>query len=779
MGNAHKYIILAGLLVFSSMIFGQTPELPNSSYYNRITDLNPRYYTRHDTVWVYSGICKTLKITTLTGQDAVAYLNGKTYDSTKSPFLKIHGNIQYNFTYRSFVDTPFSQTDFAQHSLQTSLDFVIRDHYPVKVILLSRRSNSPYFNNMTDVAVQFNRGMFLNDLKENLNKKIPGAISMGKLPEAELAYNRKQWAIEGLQAWLNHPARLQEIMEEKERWAAKKAMEGTQLPGRKNINEKITGSIDSAFDHIDTANKLKTDSLTGDIKTVKDSTGKFEVLKQYEQKQMELKNALQELKSLDKKVKSVKKSILDSISMFRQQLAKITDAAALKDFIREHKLDAKDLPKGWQTLSAINTIGIGRTWIDYSELTVKNISLTGINAEITPSRFYFAFAAGRINYRFRDFVIKNNHQPRQSLYLVRAGVGKKDGNNFILTWYDGKRNLLNPYGNLSATNQLEKVIGISAQSRLQVNSNTFLTLEVARSSFHTTGTVNQDNKELIKKVWNLRDRSNEAYSISLSSYWPQTNTKFSGYYRKMGEHFQSFNLQPVNADQEAYQLRVQQSLWKRKLSLEAGIRKNDFSNVFINPGLSSKTIFKSVQATLRIPKYPMVSVGYYPSSQLTVLDNNVIVENQYNTLSTIINYGYRVKNLSMTSNMVYLKFYNSGADTGFIYYNASSITLNQYLFWNKFQLQSGLTFTSQRDLDVLTLEQSASYQVAKWFTLSGALKYNRVNHSATLWGGGAGASILLNRFGTVQLSYDKSYFPGQSRNLLPVDMGRMTYTRTF
>src|SRR5258705_13536520 len=126
----------------------------------------------------------------------------------------------------------------------------------------------------------------------------------------------------------------------------------------------------------------------------------------------------------------------------------------------------------------------------------------------------------------------------------------------------------------------------------------------------------------------------------------------------MGEHFQSFNLQPVNVEQVAYQFRIQQSFWKRKLNIEAGIRKNDFNSPYINPGLTSKTVFKSIQATLRIPKYPFVSVGYYPSSQLTVLNNNVIVENQYNTFSAVLSHAYRIKNLSMNSNLVFLKFYN-------------------------------------------------------------------------------------------------------------------------
>lgn len=791
------------VIVFSMIctnIEGQIIVSPDSISPVRILSINPSVYKSKtgDTIWIYSGICKTLKTTMLTGNAASPLL--KQLNRQAAPFLKIHGNIQYDFTYRSFVDTPFSQKDFAQHTVQTTLDFTIKENYPVRMTILHRNSNSPYFDDITDVNVQFNQGHFLNQLRTGLNKKIPDVVDKARLLAIEKLYQQKKWEIEALQNWINSPGRLQEIIEAKEKQlSARLITEGRalidsysvsipqgihavpSLPDQPFLKKKAFAAIQNHWQKYKDSLRAIADSLLAEKKSKADSLLSNDMLSKIQLKKQELDKALKDLKNYEGKLQSLKKSFQDSVNLLKQQLGRIKDPAELKRFIRDHKLNAGDLPKGWQTLAAIQTIGIGRTWVDYSDLTVKNISLTGINAELNPGKFYFAFAAGRVNYRFRDFVVRNNDRPKQNLFLARAGIGRKEGNNLILTWYDGKRSMLNSFGsnaNAVATT-LERVVGMSVQVRLQVDPNNFIVLESAKSSFHNTGTVNQPTEGLVKKVWNFKDRTNEAYSIKLYSNWPQTSTKVTGYYRKMGEHFQSFNLQPVNVGQVAYQFKVHQQFWKRRLQVEAGIRKNDFNSPFINPGLTSKTIFKSAQATLRVPKYPFVSVGYYPSSQLTLLDNNVLVENQYNTFSAVVGHSYRIKKLSMSSNAVLLKFYNSGADTGFIYYNATSVTVTHFIFLKGLQLQSGLTMTSQRDLKVTTLEQLASYQARQWLTLSGGLKYNRVNGEQTLWGATAGLGLLINKFGTVQASYDKSYLPGTARNLLPVDMGRLTYYRVF
>ena len=140
----------------------------NDSTFIRLLDINPRSYQNHDTVWIYSGICKTLKTTVLIGKNAGPFLNQ--FSNQQTTFLKVHGNIQYDFTYRSLVDTPFSQKDFTQHTVQTTLDLTVKEKYPVKVTILTRQSNSPYFEDITDVNVQFNQRLFLQALRNNLLK---------------------------------------------------------------------------------------------------------------------------------------------------------------------------------------------------------------------------------------------------------------------------------------------------------------------------------------------------------------------------------------------------------------------------------------------------------------------------------------------------------------------------------------------------------------------------------------------------------------------------------
>lgn len=721
-------------------------------------------------------------------------------NQSKPRLLSVHGNIQYDFTYRSFVDTPFSQRDFAQHTLQTTLDITFRDKYPVRVTLLTRQSNSPYFDDLTDINVQFNQRSFLQMIRENLASQFPLKIGEERLKEAAFIYKQKKLEAEALREWVSHPGRLQEIVEAKEKEMTSQLRAGTgsmtdsfsskaEIPAMsvsvRNpqlfVKEKGVSLFERGQNQIKDSLNNRMDSTMADNKEGKsDSLQHPDLLFQYRKKKEELDKLIKEVASYDDKYRTVRKSVQDSIAILRQELSKIKDPAKLKNFIREHNLSAKDLPRGWQALSIINTIGLGRTWLDYSELTVQNISLSGINTEINPGKAYLAFAAGRVNYRFRDFVIKNNDRPHQRLYLVRAGIGRKEGNNLIFTWYDGKRSLLNTIsGTQAVASNLERVIGVSVQTRIQVNENNYLVVESARSSFHNADTSGRSVGKLLEKIWNLKDRSNEAWSIKLYSFWPASNTRISGYYRSMGEHFQSFNLQPVNVNQEAYHFKMQQTFWKKRLQLDMAVRKNDFNNPLVYPGVSSKTVFKSFQLTLRIPKYPFVSVGYYPSSQLTVLSNNIIAESQYNTFSAVVSHAYRVKRTSMSSNAVYMKFYNNGADTGFIYYNASSLTLNQYIFLKGIQLQAGYTQTRNREMEVSTLEATGSYQLRQWLILSGGIKYNLLNHEQSLWGGTAGFGLIIKRLGTVQLSYDRSYFPGTMRNLLPVDMGRVSYYRLF
>ncbi len=792
MGCARHIICLSIVTAFAcTLLPAQRKTYVVDSPYAWQLEINPRIITHHDSTWIYSGFCKILQSRV---EISKPLLPGK---SSKPDFLTVHGNFQYDFLYRTLVDTPFYQRDFSQHSIRTNFNLIFRNTLPVQVTLLHRNSNSPYFRDITDVTVRFRQQDYFKQLKEGLMQQSIGLINVtyqGNIHSIDRKYQSLLTEIKALEQWLASPARLQEMVAEKERMLKQGPVNGInqlplanpalpiELPAdeiiKKAISDKINHRITAAGDSIlnlvkawtEEKNKRKTDSVLN-----------TQTASHIENKKQELALAKKKLADLEKQSKGLKKTVADSLQVVKQEISRLGDATAVKQYIRKKGLPSGKLPRGWQFISSIESIGIGRTWVDYTELTVKNISLNGINIEANPGNIYLAVAAGRINYRFRDFVVAQTNQPKQSLYLLRAGLGKKEGNNFILTWYDGKRNLLNSFTGTPPVTSIkpERVLGMSAETRLQVNDNQFIIAEFAKSSFHNTGTANASSAELFEKVKNFKDHSNEAYSIKLNSYWPQSGTKITGYYKKMGEHFQSFNLQPVNSIQEAFQVKLQQHLWKKKLTIDASIRKNDYSNPLITQSINSQTVFKSLQLSLRIPKYPFLTIGFAPSSQLTIVGNQRLVENQYNTLNAVASYAYRVKQLAMVSNATFLKFYNSAPDTGFIYYNASSFTLTQFLYTGHWQLQTGLTISRQKDLHVLSVEQSATYQVKEWLSLTAGLTVNRVNKSLTQCGANAGLNMNINKFGNIQVGYEKYYLPGTDRNLLPVELGRVGYTRFF
>ena len=746
----------------------------------------------------------------------------------KETFLKIHGNILYNFSYRSYIDTPFAQNDLQQHLVQTNLNFIVKEKYPVQMTITNRSSNSPYFKNLTDVNLNFNRKILLDKIKSDIKTKAIGLLNKDALTKTEASLRNKEKIAQELQTWLNSPARAQEFVEEKEQMLRgdfktkldlkkldtnldlknieNEGLENFNFPKEKNgvqkiaiskIKNSIPDSLLNRFDKVKKNQKVDFASIESNnkdsvknkisntkselINTVSKSLSKKDSsrIEKFNVKKNQLLKLKEEIKKEEKKLMSLRKNILDSVNKIKRDIASLNNPSSLFAFMKEKGIPKSDLTKAQKILLSINQLGIGRAYVDYSELTVKNISLAGVNVEMNPNKFYFAAAAGKVNYRFRDFIVKNNSLPSQSLFMVRAGIGSKEKNNFIVSVYTGKKDVLN-YSAAYSNGNLQNVFGISAETRLAINENNYIVAEVAKSSYNENYIVPQNTSQLVGKATNLNIHTNEAYSIKLFSQFPKTNTKVSGYFKKIGENFQSFNLAPTNINQDAWLAKVSQILWKKRLVVDASVRKNDFISPIATPiTYTSSTIFKSIQASLRIPKYPFISVGYYPSSQLSLTDNNVLTENQYNTFNSIMNYSYQFKKTGMNTNAVYTKFYNNSSDTSFIYYNASSFTLNHSVYLDKFNLQSSVSITDQKDLNILSLEQLVGYQFKNSFSLSGSLKWNRLNKIENLLGASAIMSMNLNKIGTLQFNYEKTYLPSYNRKLIPVDIGRMSFYRQF
>ncbi|HMG83667.1 MAG TPA: hypothetical protein VK559_11575 [Ferruginibacter sp.] len=752
------------------------------------------------------GICKNKGII-VTESDPTPVQSTTAPAKQQAPLLTLHGNVLYNFNYRSYIDTPFAQSGLIQHTLQSYINGNIAGQYPFRAIFTYRNSNSPYFSNSSDVSVQYRQPDMFEQIKSDLRKDADSSFDKNLLVNPALRYTnplndsllalaennpltkslykkydslytiykQNRQKLEALEAMESNRNPMQALIEAREAKLAPKAPATDSLTDSLNIPD-----LKNMWGASKSGEFLQ--SLPGDTalitKLISRSNADSDQAK-IKQRQDSIMKLRIEVMSDENKILSLQKKLTDSLSSVKQKINQLNDPEAITNYIDQNDTTEKKRLTGVQKfLLSVDQIGIGRSWLNYSELTVKNVSLNGFNIEMNPHKLYVAGAIGSVNSQFRNFVLNNNTSTDQSVKLVRFGIKTKSRNSLIFTVYGGHKALLSTVG-IDSSQATQKIMGASLAATVPINKNITVTAEYARSSYSEIYDPTEVNKGLFSKVVNFGMRANEAWNIKFQSIYPRTNTKIDGSYSKMGAAFQSFTIYTSNVKQDAYLLHVNQLFLKKKLSLDASISKNDFNSPLTAPGYSNSAVFKSIQLSLAIPRYPFVSIGYYPTSQLFSGGGNVVYQSWYNTLNAISSYSYKLAKLNMSTNVVYTKFYTNQTDTAIVYDNASTFTINHSVYLTPFIFQGNLTVTDQLNIHLVTVEPLVSYNYKNILTLSASVKWSKLNGTQDLWGGTAGMGILIKNIGTIQFNYDKVYLPAYSGALMPVDMGRITFNKIF
>ena len=753
-----RYCVIAVLSVACKTADGQIYIPEDSLSPIKILSMNPRVYKSQDTFYVYSGICKTLKITTLTGEQGLR-MPGLSA-AHKSSLFSIKGNITYDFLYRSFADTPFYQKDFRQHTLQTSLTVVVKDKYPLRINMIVRKSNSPFFKDFFDGGISFDRTAYYNNQRQKLLAKIEDKISTRsflnaakKLMEEELGkYN-------DLKRRMSSFSLTQRLIEERERIYFQSIQQVSpsslgKTPGIDSLTESITNKINEK--------KSEADSLINNL------------AERVDQKRKELDSLKSNVDRLQHMIDSIKNKIAGETNLIRQKIYKAKNPGELTKIMNEYGIEDKT-EKGEKFIANLRSIGIGRSLLNYSELTAQNISLTGLNIEYNP-RLYFAAAAGKIDYGFRDFFGRNSRSVNQHLLMGRIGTGDIEKRAVIFSLYTGRKANYGSFLSDTITKSF-LVTGFSVETIVKKDKNTQLSAEFAKSTRPVTGRY-RDNKEA-GSLFRFSDNSNIGISVKAQTMIPETHTRLNGFFRKAGKNFQSFSLFSYNTDQTAWMMKVDQAFLKDKLSVTGVIRRNDFVNPFTEKTFKTTTVFGSVQLTARIPKWPSISVGYHPGSQLYIIDRNRIRENVYYMLNASLVYPYKLWDVQMVSSAIYNQYTTKGTDSGFINYSGSHYMLGQLISFQKLQLQANFIYTDQQEMKYYTLESSADVAVTTVFRLGAGLKYNRIHDGNSYWGGSAQMRLDVKKVGGLQLQYEKSFLPTIQQTLFPVEVGRLTFFKNF
>ncbi|HTN05687.1 hypothetical protein [Agriterribacter sp.] len=643
------------------------------------------------------------------------------------------GYINYNYMFRSAIDTPYVEQNMGQHLVHAQLDVSIVG-LPFQVSYYGRKTNSVFLRDYNDFRVAFNVPSFRRLKQDQLRRQLNSLTE--KIQPPELTQNLK-----GVKDRIK---------------AIKLQLSSTQL-----LNRYLKAKQNIAY-----AGRLP-DSI-GDKNALIESSKN--IVSAYERQQQSLSKLETARDSLQFAYQTNVKKIQQLRQMVNGNMYTIQGVQQIREELKEEGLLDKKTDRMLNTVYAVRSFAIGRTLPNMSNLTVKNLNVTGINFEYNAGNLYAAVTAGKIDFRSRDFMYGKPSRVPQRVYAAAIGYGVKEGSHLIITGYSGKKQIISNNG-LAAS----PLSGMSIEGQWQIGQYFRVTAEAAQS----TSPVHVSAQGVTKQQgFKISDNSNKAYSVQVSGYLPSTGTRFEGYYQKTGINFQNFTNYRVNANTATWSMRIEQHLWKRQLRLLASARKNDYSNPFIIQQYNSNTVFTSFSATLRKRNLPSLTLGYIPSSQYTIVGNRV-AESRYQSLNISMAHAYRIGLMRANGTITYNRFYNSGSDTGFVYYNANHFyTWHQFVF-PLFTANMGYSRTANKQYALDVMDGGLTINYTKFFSTGGGVKINKYNTSEVKTGLYYHFRCRLQSIGDFNLWYERGYLPGSAHSLIKNEWFTLGFTRYF
>lgn len=674
------------------------------------------------------------------------------------PLLRVHGNILYDFYYQNTDDTAYQAREVHQHTVTTTLNLLFRDQYPFHFTFSTSKSNSQLVRNITGLGLRFS-GRDVQQMAYNKARMWDASrnLQWKKAEELRLQLLRAQESYNRLQGWFSEPEQIQRMVLQRER----------ALYGRPALPEV-------AFPEWDAPIKIKRLEKMPD--TILPALANLQ--EEVRQRKHRVDSVSKLIAQLEAGYQEARKLLAAGHGNLADLLIRQTDYKSRMDSIRRMEVPDSVLPRSFRHLMAIRSAGIGRTMVDYSELTAKNINVMGVQVEYNPS-YYLAFATGAVDYSFRDWRVFTPGMPRQYLSIIRAGWGMKDASNLIASAYTGRKQQHNFSGGPNTELPDSRILGFSLEGRWQLSPYHYVTGEVAKSSLpaHARKAHGQN---LSSSMVSFDDRSNEAWALSFFSFLPSSQTRIQGTFKHMAANFQSFSLYASGTRQTGWMLKADQPFFRNKLTVSGSVRKNVYESMFENAAYRSNTIFKSIQATFRHRNWPTLSAGYFPSSQLMKVKDGFFVENLFYNLTASASHAYRLKTTGMSTVLTFTKFYNRQSDSNFVYFNSTNVMLNQTFYWQKLSLQSLLQVATNREYKLYGVESGLQYKVTKWLEAGGGLRYNlQTTYDIRQTGYFGNLRLQIPHVGEISVMADQGFVPGSEKKLVSNKTGRIIYQRTF
>ena len=693
--------------------------------------------------------------------------------STRQLLLTATGEAGYQYFDRNGSSDNLLLINSSSSIATLRMNLVYKEAYPFSIFFRYNQSAPFQLENQYEFTVNFDdRGY-----KELIRDKLAGLVKNQFLSrQAQLLtnYNNVFKQFEQQKQLLQSPAYIQQAVQNRFQETVTASSTGfseAENPGMRlpsvtrrttmaGINNNSPAEMQSIINTLPTTNGIR--ERTMDLAYKKASALTDGWHQQLEQQKDSLQGVLKKMEDSLSVQKQKYSTQLDSLNT---ELAELNSNAQLKKYADTKGLKDSMDKNRWLDVLMKTNLRVGKFILNNSELTVTNIFLHGISIKYGEEKFV-QVSAGYYDFAFRElFNLRRDTVKRSKQAVVGIKLGKADGKNLeAINFYLGRK-----AKNGSLNGELRTVAGLSVERKFYLSKNLQLDLEIAKS---TTRINNSTAKEqpLIRDLFgSFSSRTIGAFG-ALKTYLPKTKTDATISYRYWGQQFESFNASQYFNPQSNLAAKISQPFFNRKLTLTSGIRYTDFKSYGISSNIKSKTLFASVNATMRIKKLPVVSIGYYPGSQLYWMEASKLYEYFYYIFNTTISHYFTIKEIPVqavvTSNHFFNKYSDSLVSSTQSYY---SVFLTAWA--GRFSYQANYSRQNAAASVLSTIETGVNYGGNK-LRLGGTLKWNFTNGSTRL-GYTGNIGLLLGKTGTVYFIYDKSFLPDRTGFFIPVTTGQI------
>ncbi len=339
----------------------------------------------------------------------------------------------------------------------------------------------------------------------------------------------------------------------------------------------------------------------------------------------------------------------------------------------------------------IKTLGIGRTYPEYSELTVSGVPVNGLNLEFNPGILYFAIAAGNNTEGIDEVSFK------RSFLAGRIGVGKKENTHLFFTLLkmkDDDQSILPPV-NLFLTPQENQVIGTEGKIFL-FNNLLSLKGEGAVSLF-TRDLRDADIQDgslpsFVKSIYNPKISTSYDYALRVSAVFdqPKNDTYGSFEVSRIGPGYTSLAAPNIRSDQLMFEAKLNKKFPGKKIGMKMYVKYYQ-DNIADWKTSTTSTASFGVSFDFNFPNMPYFTIGYSPYFQGNdAVPANQLIRNDNHIVNFMTGYSYQFSGM-YASTMFAFNGQWQNAKVGIV---SNKFSNTSYMLNQSFNFEFPLTLSS-------------------------------------------------------------------------------------